>query len=570
VETLTAEEASYRSLQEYTNYVTKSRVLPSICLKPVHRRILWCLIKDGARSRTGKFIKTSSIAGSTLRFHPHGTASVEGAISTLVSSSNNLVLGRGNWSSYLGTPPAASRYTEIKTSELFEEIYDNSLLDIGDFVPSYDETDKEPVIIPTKVPLPLLIGLDAIGVGMAAKHFPVTIQDVIDDLYYLMTKQAERVNYTPALGCIRVGNSVYPEHKIVKKDGKEYLNITKLPIGSDIGIIQSNPYIHELVCSKQIEVIDKTSKDGLNILIHAPQALQQLVLSSTAKGLGMDLKYYWKRLRTSGFLEEWLAYRMQYVTKREYYDTAQEWSRNFVLVALNELNQLDFNKNNFQSVVSGLCENIYSNTPIPEEYNGFIPTLKELTETVKSKPLSAVRAYGDIGFNTLYKFTQDHIKQEIVGELEHIDKKLFSPASKPGELKFSKFDKKIRKYIYYRPGAVIEVKASRIPRVLNYEVDSDSVVLFNSDGTTVNMQETFFGRLELGKENKFVGFGSRGETTVLVTESKKIVALTRTSVLKEPIVAAFPCKKIQVDGKDYVVRSGLSLSYQDGYKVLEA
>ena len=90
---LPIEEVSTKYLKEYTDYVTKSRVLPTLCLKNVHKRILWSLIKLGAGDGKGRFIKTSTVSGKALGYHPHGSASIDGAISTLVNSPNSLVAG---------------------------------------------------------------------------------------------------------------------------------------------------------------------------------------------------------------------------------------------------------------------------------------------------------------------------------------------------------------------------------------------------------------------------------------------------------------------------------------------
>lgn len=102
------ESVARQSLKEYSQYVTRSRVLPHLDVKPVHRRILWALIRMGARSGKGQFRKCASIVGETLKFHPHGDKSVYDALCTLVHTPNPLITGRGNFGSIYADPAAAA------------------------------------------------------------------------------------------------------------------------------------------------------------------------------------------------------------------------------------------------------------------------------------------------------------------------------------------------------------------------------------------------------------------------------------------------------------------------------
>lgn len=157
-----------RNFLDYAGYVIKDRAIPSLedGLKPVQRRIMWSL----KRNDDGKFIKVANIVGYCMQFHPHGDASIADALVTLVNK-RYLIEGQGNYGNiHTGDPAAASRYIECRLTALArEQIFNKNLTT---FIPSYDGRNEEPVLLPSKIPLLLMLGADGIAVGLSTRILP--------------------------------------------------------------------------------------------------------------------------------------------------------------------------------------------------------------------------------------------------------------------------------------------------------------------------------------------------------------------------------------------------------------
>lgn len=159
----------------YASYVILERAIPHILdgLKPVQRRLLWTLF----RMDDGKMHKVANIAGRTMALHPHGDASIIEAL-VVLANKGFLIDTQGNFGNPLtGDPHAAARYIEARLSSFAKEILFNT--DLMTFHDSYDGREKEPDILPAKLPLLLLHGADGIAVGMTTKIFPHNLEEVI-------------------------------------------------------------------------------------------------------------------------------------------------------------------------------------------------------------------------------------------------------------------------------------------------------------------------------------------------------------------------------------------------------
>ena len=153
---------------EYTSYVIKERAIPDISdgLKPVQRRILQTLYNMD----DGRFQKVANVVGETMKLHPHGDASIFGALVNLANK-DILIERQGNFGNiYTGDQASAARYIECRLTPLAKETLFNS--DLTEFQPSYDGRMQEPVTLPAKIPLLLLLGAEGIAVGMATKIMP--------------------------------------------------------------------------------------------------------------------------------------------------------------------------------------------------------------------------------------------------------------------------------------------------------------------------------------------------------------------------------------------------------------
>jgi len=153
---------------QYASYVIRDRAIPQLedGLKPVQRRILHALYEKD----DGRFNKVANIVGHAMQYHPHGDASIEEALVNLVNKSY-LIEGQGNFGNiFTGDPPAASRYTECRLTDLARnEIFNPKLTS---YVPSYDGRNREPVVLPAKLPLLLMLGSEGIAVGLSTRIVP--------------------------------------------------------------------------------------------------------------------------------------------------------------------------------------------------------------------------------------------------------------------------------------------------------------------------------------------------------------------------------------------------------------
>ncbi len=223
-----------RSFLEYASYVIRDRAIPKLAdgLKPVQRRILWSLHQND----DGKFIKVANIVGYTMQFHPHGDASIGDALVNLTNKSY-LIEGQGNFGNiYTGDPAAAARYIECRLTELARnEIFND---EITEFVPSYDGRKKEPVTLPSKLPLLLMLGTEGIAVGMSSKILPHNFCELIEAEIAVLGNQSFKLlpdfatgglmdarEYQDGRGSIRV------RAKIKVKDDATVV-VTELPPGT--------------------------------------------------------------------------------------------------------------------------------------------------------------------------------------------------------------------------------------------------------------------------------------------------------------------------------------------------
>jgi topoisomerase IV subunit A len=153
------------SFMEYASYVIRDRAIPKVRdgLKPVQRRILWTL----HTMDDGRFMKVANVVGEAMKYHPHGDASIGDAL-VVLANKRYLIEGQGNFGNpFTGDPAAAPRYIECRLTELArEELFNDELTE---FVPSYDGRRKEPVTLPSRLPLLLMLGTEGIAVGLSSK-----------------------------------------------------------------------------------------------------------------------------------------------------------------------------------------------------------------------------------------------------------------------------------------------------------------------------------------------------------------------------------------------------------------
>lgn len=243
----------YNFLQ-YASYVIRERAIPDLAdgLKPVQRRILHSLHdKDD-----GRFVKVANIVGHTMQYHPHGDASIADALVTLVNKSY-LIEGQGNFGNiYTGDSAAAPRYIECRLTPLAREELFNR--DLTEYVPSYDGRNKEPVVLPSKLPLVLMLGVEGIAVGLATRIYPHNFPELLEAQIAILRKKPFKVypdfpqgglmdvsQYDKGAGFIRV------RAKVVEK-GPGKLVVTELPPGQTTETLINS--IEDAVRKKKVPV----------------------------------------------------------------------------------------------------------------------------------------------------------------------------------------------------------------------------------------------------------------------------------------------------------------------------
>jgi topoisomerase-4 subunit A len=173
------------SFLEYASYVIRDRAIPHLAdgLKPVQRRILWALHEKD----DGRFIKVANVVGHAMQYHPHGDASIADAI-VVLANKRYLIEGQGNFGNiFTGDPAAASRYIEARLTDLARKELFND--EITEFVPSYDGRNKEPVTLPCKLPLNLMLGTEGIAVGLSARILPHNFPELLEAQIAILKKQ---------------------------------------------------------------------------------------------------------------------------------------------------------------------------------------------------------------------------------------------------------------------------------------------------------------------------------------------------------------------------------------------
>jgi topoisomerase IV subunit A len=175
-----------RSFLDYASYVIRDRAIPNLedGLKPVQRRILWAL----RTMDDGRFIKVANVVGETMKYHPHGDASIGDAL-VVITNKRYLIEGQGNFGNiFTGDPAAASRYIECRLTELARtEIFNDELTE---FVPSYDGRNKEPVTLPSRLPLTLMLGTEGIAVGLSSRILPHNFIELLQAQVAILKKES--------------------------------------------------------------------------------------------------------------------------------------------------------------------------------------------------------------------------------------------------------------------------------------------------------------------------------------------------------------------------------------------
>ena len=377
------EEEMRKSYLDYAMSVIVGRALPDIRdgLKPVHRRVLYTMAGLGLNWNRA-YRKAAKVVGEVLgKYHPHGDAPVYEALVRMVQDFSlryPLVDGQGNFGSIDGDPPAAYRYTEVRLAKIAHELLADIEKDTVAFVPNFDESEQEPMVLPTKVPNLLVNGSSGIAVGMATNIPPHNLSEVVDGLValienpeasvddlmkvvpgpdfptygYIYGRAGIRDAYTTGRGIITLRAKAHVEKM---RGGREAIIVTELPYQvNKASLIEK---IGELIRDKRMEGVserrDESNREGIRIVLELGRGeIPQIIMNQLYKHTPMQTTFGVIMLALVGrrpqvvtlkqMLQEFITFRREVVTRRTKYDLARAEERAHILEGLRRaIDQLD-------------------------------------------------------------------------------------------------------------------------------------------------------------------------------------------------------------------------------------
>jgi len=560
--------ASYLS---YAMSVIVSRALPDIRdgLKPVHRRILYAMYKGGY-DWSRQFRKSARIVGDVIgKYHPHGDQSVYDALVRMVqdfSMSLPLVDGQGNFGSIDGDPPAAMRYTETRLSKVSQFLIDDIEKKTIDFKSNYDETEKEPIVLPSQFPNLLVNGAGGIAVGMATSIPPHNLGEVINATLALIENKDIKIKdlmkhipgpdfptggviigkdmikqgYNKGRGSFKIRGEISIESL---KNGRERLIITSIPYQVNKSVL--NERIAQLVREKKIEGIkdirDESNREGIRVSLDLKSGVEpETVKRQLYKNTQIESSFGFNTLAIvngkpetcdlKDFLSNFLSFREDVVIKKTKFDLLKAIDRVHILIGLS------ITVENLEKIIK-----IIRSSKNPEEAKKVI--LKSKWKITKSQKL--ISLVENIKNKSTYFLTQKQVDAILELRLQ----KLTALGINEIEIEIEKLSELIRKYkkIISSKKELLKVISSELknikekfsfPRrtkiidaVLNYDIEE--TIQKQSVLITVTLQG-YIKRAALNKV-KTQKRGGKGKTGITTRNEDSVVQTlsvnTHTSVL---------------------------------------
>ena len=363
------------SYLSYAMSVIVSRALPDVRdgLKPVHRRIIYAMYKGGF-DWSRQFRKSARVVGDVIgKYHPHGDQAVYDALVRLTqnfSMSLPLIDGQGNFGSIDGDPPAAMRYTETKLSKVTQYLIDDIEKNVINFRNNYDETEKEPTVLPSQFPNLLVNGAGGIAVGMATSIPPHNLGEVIDGTIAFINNRDITISqlmkkipgpdfptggiiigqdnlkqgYNKGRGSIKIRGLIEEESL---KNGKERLVIKSIPYQVNKSVL--NEKIAELTRDKKIEGIsdirDESNHKGIRVVVDLrrnvePETIKRQLykLTSIESSFGFNtlaiVNGKPKILNLKEFISEFVDFREKTLTKKIKFDLNKALEKVHILLGI--------------------------------------------------------------------------------------------------------------------------------------------------------------------------------------------------------------------------------------------
>ena len=559
------------SYLSYAMSVIVSRALPDIRdgLKPVHRRILYAMYKGGY-DWSKQFRKSARIVGDVIgKYHPHGDQSVYDALVRMVqdfSMSLPLVEGQGNFGSIDGDPAAAMRYTETRLSKVSQFLIDDIEKNTIDFKSNYDETEKEPSVLPAQYPNLLVNGAGGIAVGMATSIPPHNLGEIIDGTLALIEnkditvkqlmkfipgpdfptggviigKDMIKEGYTKGRGSFKVRGQISIEQA---KNGRERLVITSIPYQVNKSVL--NERIAQLVREKKIEGIrdirDESNREGIRVSIDLRTGVEpETVKRQLYKNTQIESSFGFNTLaivegkpitcNLKDFLSHFLNFRESVVIKKTKFDLNKAEERAHILIGLS------VSVENLDKVIK-----IIRSSKNPEEAKRSLLKIKwrinkssKMINLIENKTSKGMYSLSEIQVNSILELRLQKLTALGINEIEIEIKKLSELIKKYKKIISSK--KELLNVISNELNDIkekfsVKRRTDIIDAVLNYDIEEtiqkESVII------TVTLQ----GYIKRGSLNniKQQKRGGKGKTGITTRNEDSVVQTlsvnTHTSVL---------------------------------------
>ncbi len=379
------EDEMRSSYLEYAMSVIVGRALPDVRdgLKPVHRRVLYAMSVLG-NDYNKPYKKSARVVGDVIgKYHPHGDTAVYDTIVRMAqpfSMRHMLIDGQGNFGSVDGDSPAAMRYTEVRMSRLAHELLADLDKETVDFLPNYDESEHEPVVMPTRVPNLLINGSSGIAVGMATNIPPHNLAEVVDACLLLLDQPEADVEQLmqcipgpdfPTAGFINGARGIREAYRSGKgkiylrarthyeedKSGKQSIIVSELPY--QVNKARLLEKIAQLVKAKRLEGItglrDESDKDGMRMVIELRRGeIADVILNNLYKQTQMQNVFginmvalvngQPRLLSIKEILQSFILHRREVVTRRTLFDLRKARDRAHLLeglaVALSNIDEI--------------------------------------------------------------------------------------------------------------------------------------------------------------------------------------------------------------------------------------
>ncbi len=559
------------SYLSYAMSVIVSRALPDIRdgLKPVHRRILYAMYKGGY-DWSKQFRKSARIVGDVIgKYHPHGDQSVYDALVRMVqdfSMSLPLVEGQGNFGSIDGDPAAAMRYTETRLSKVSQFLIDDIEKNTIDFKSNYDETEKEPSVLPAQYPNLLVNGAGGIAVGMATSIPPHNLGEIIDGTLALIEnkditvkqlmkfipgpdfptggviigKDMIKEGYTKGRGSFKVRGQISIEQA---KNGRERLVITSIPYQVNKSVL--NERIAQLVREKKIEGIrdirDESNREGIRVSIDLRTGVEpETVKRQLYKNTQIESSFGFNTLaivegkpitcNLKDFLSHFLDFRESVVIKKTKFDLNKAEERVHILIGLS------VSVENLDKVIK-----IIRSSKNPDEAKKFLLKIKwkinkslKMINLVENKTSKGMYSLSEIQVNSILELRLQKLTALGINEIEIEIKKLSELIKKYKKIISSK--KELLNVISNELNDIkekfsVKRRTDIIDAVLNYDIEE------TIQKESVIITVTFQGYIKRGSLNniKQQKRGGKGKTGITTRHEDSVVQTlsvnTHTSVL---------------------------------------